>query len=67
MIHRPDLGQGIRTAFAMIVAEELDADWSSVHILQAMAGSQYGNQVTGGSLGISQSFAPLRKAAVVAR
>jgi CO/xanthine dehydrogenase Mo-binding subunit len=67
MIHRPDLGQGIRTAFAMIVADELGADWSSIRIQQATANSRFGNQVTGGSLGISQSFLPLRKAAVVAR
>ena len=66
-IHRPDLGQGIRTAFAMIIADELGADWSSIRITQASVDNRFGNQVTGGSLGISQSFLPLRKAAAVAR
>jgi isoquinoline 1-oxidoreductase beta subunit len=66
-IHRPDIGQGIRTAFAMIVADELGADWSSVRIEQATADRKYGNQVTGGSLGISQSYSPLRIAGATGR
>ncbi|TFH32392.1 MAG: xanthine dehydrogenase family protein molybdopterin-binding subunit, partial [Anaerolineales bacterium] len=66
-IHRPDIGQGVRTAFAMIVADELGADWSTIRIQQASADPRYGNQVTGGSLGISQSYLPLRRVGVAAR
>lgn len=66
-IHRPDLGQGVRTAFAMIVADELGADWDTVQIEQATADGRYGNQVTGGSLGVSQSYQQLRKAGAAAR
>jgi isoquinoline 1-oxidoreductase beta subunit len=66
-IHRPDIGQGIRTAFALIVAEELGADWSQIQIEQATADVRYGNQVTGGSLGVSESYLPLREAGAAAR
>src|SRR6266540_1646321 len=47
---RSEMGQGIRTAIAMLVAEELDVDWSSVRIEQAPADSEYGDQLTGGSV-----------------
>ena len=60
-IHRPDAGQGPRTAFAMIVADELGADWTTVRVVQATADGRYGNQVTGGSLGVSQSYQQLRR------
>ena len=66
-IHRPDIGQGARTAFAMIVADELGADWSSIQVEQATADSRFGNQFTGGSLGVSQSYLQLRNAGAAAR
>lgn len=47
--HKGDLGQGIRTTLAMIIAEELDADWDAVTVVQAPADNAYGNQFVAGS------------------
>lgn len=47
--HKGDLGQGIRTTLAMIIAEELDADWDAVRVIQAPADAAYGNQGVAGS------------------
>ena len=41
---RSEMGQGIRTAIAMIIVEELDADWESIIIEQAPADSAYGDK-----------------------
>src|SRR4028118_2035963 len=59
----PEVGQGIKTAFPMIVAEELDVDWTKVHIVQAPLDKQkFERQVTGGSGAIPHSWQRLRKA-----
>jgi len=64
---RSEMGQGIRTAIAMIIADELDVPWASVQIEQADADPNYGDQVTGGSASISSYYSPLRRAGAVAR
>jgi isoquinoline 1-oxidoreductase beta subunit len=64
---RSDMGQGIRTAIAMLVAEELDVDWSAVRIEQVPADPRYGDQLTGGSVSISSNYSGLRLAGAVAR
>ncbi len=66
-IPRPDIGQGCRTAVAMILAEELGARWESVQVEQAPADSSYGDQVTGGSSGISHIHTLLQRTGAVAR
>jgi CO/xanthine dehydrogenase Mo-binding subunit len=66
-IPRPDVGQGSRTAMAMIVAEEMGAHWDDVRVEQAPSDPRFGNQVTGGSLGISDSYRILREAGAVVR
>ena len=53
---RSEMGQGIRTAIAMLIAEELDVDWNSVRIGQALTDPKYGDQLTGGSLSISNNY-----------
>jgi isoquinoline 1-oxidoreductase beta subunit len=64
---RSEMGQGIRTAIAMIVADELDADWSAVRIEQSPVDRAYGDQVTGGSVSVSRHYSALRQAGATAR
>ncbi len=64
---RTEMGQGVRTALAMILAEELEADWSTIQVITAQADGKYGRQLTGGSQSVEQLFTPLRQAGAVAR
>lgn len=64
----PELGQNIKTSFPMIVAEELDADWKKVNVVQAALDTKkYERQLTGGSGAIPHSWERLRKAGATAR
>lgn len=64
----PELGQNIKTSFPLIVAEELDADWSKVKVLQApLDPTNFERQVTGGSGAVPHSWERLRKAGATAR
>ena len=64
----PELGQNIKTSFPMIVAEELDADWTKVKVVQApLDTNKFERQVTGGSGAVPHSWERLRKAGATAR
>ncbi len=64
----PELGQNILTSFPMIVAEELDADWAKVKVLQATLDSKnFERQTTGGSGAVPHSWVRLRNAGATAR
>ncbi|MDW7984753.1 MAG: molybdopterin cofactor-binding domain-containing protein, partial [Acidobacteriota bacterium] len=69
VVHTAEMGQGVRTTLPMLVAEELEADWSKVRVVQAdaAADNRYGRQTTGGSTSIRHSWEPLRRAGAVAR
>ena len=64
----PEIGQGIKTAFPMVVAEELDADWKMVKAVQGnLDSAAFERQVTGGSGAVPHSWERLRKAGATAR
>jgi isoquinoline 1-oxidoreductase beta subunit len=64
----PELGQNIRTSFAQIVADELDADWTKVKVVQApLDTKKFERQLTGGSGAIPHSWKRLRTAGATAR
>lgn len=66
--HRSEMGQGIRTSVAMIVADELDADWSRVKVEQAPGDENtYGSQNTDGSRSIRDFYTALREAGATGR
>lgn len=67
-VTKVEMGQGINTALPMILAEELDADWTRVGIRYAKYDpKRYGSMDTGGSYAVRGSWNPLRKAGAAAR
>jgi len=65
---RQEMGQGVRTSIALIVADELEADWARVKVTQAQADeARYGNQDTDGSRSIRHFFMPMRHCGAAAR
>ena len=71
-IPNSEMGQGVRTALAMIVADELEVEWSQIRVKQAPAADAYkslvfGAQVTVGSASVRGFYEPLRKAGAAGR
>jgi isoquinoline 1-oxidoreductase beta subunit len=66
--HRSEMGQGVRTSLPMVVADELEADWSRVIVAQAPGDEvRYGNQDTDGSRSMRHFFMPMRRVGAAAR
>ena len=66
--HRSEMGQGVRTSFTMVVADELEADLKKVRVVQAPGDeARYGNQNTDGSRSLRHSMEPLRRVGAAAR
>ncbi len=72
----PEIGQGLRTALPMMVAEELDVEWSDVSIKQMPLGIvktpdgyawKYGGQGVGGSTGLTSNWQQMREVGATAR
>ncbi len=71
-IPNSEMGQGVRTALSMIVADELDADWGQIRVQQAPAADSFKNpifnsQITVGSASVRGFYEPLRKAGAAGR
>jgi len=68
VVHRSEMGQGVRTGMPLIVADELEADWTKVRVTQATAEEEkYGNQDTDGSRSTRHFFEPMRRCGAAAR
>ncbi len=65
--HRSEMGCGSRTALPLIVADELDADWSKVKIEQAIGDPRYGEQDTDGSHSVRSNFDLMRQVGATGR
>jgi isoquinoline 1-oxidoreductase subunit beta len=65
--HRSEMGSGSKTALPRIVADELDADWARVKIVQATGDEKFGDQDTDGSHSVRSFFDTLRETGASAR
>jgi isoquinoline 1-oxidoreductase beta subunit len=65
--HRSEMGNGVRTSLPRVLADELDADWNRVKVIQGDGDERYGAQLTGGSQSVCQFFDVMRETGATAR
>ncbi|WP_346837099.1 molybdopterin cofactor-binding domain-containing protein [Microbulbifer sp. SAOS-129_SWC] len=65
--HRSEMGQGIRTGLPQIVADELQADWDKVSVVQGLGDARYGSQNTDGSRSVRRFYHTMRTMGASAR
>jgi isoquinoline 1-oxidoreductase subunit beta len=64
---RSEMGTGIKTDLPLVLADELEADWNRVKVVQGQGDPKYGDQNTDGSRSTWQFFGPMRMAGATAR
>ena len=68
IVARSEMGQGIRSSLALVVADELDANWEMMQVEQAVGDqNRYGNQNTDGSRSMRHWYMPMRRCAATVR
>ncbi|MBU6468551.1 MAG: molybdopterin-dependent oxidoreductase [Betaproteobacteria bacterium] len=72
LVDKSEMGQGINTSLPMLLAEEMDADWTKIRVVFAPSDPIYAHpwfhtQATGGSTSIRAMWLPLRQAGAAAR
>lgn len=72
IVNKSEMGQGVYTSLPMLIAEELEADWSKIRVEAAPVSAVYnhtgfGMQITGGSSSVSSSWEQLRRVGATAR
>lgn len=65
--HKPEMGQGVMTSIPMILAEELDVDWTTVNLDIGRASAAFGGQLSGGSTSVPASYNNMRQMGATAR
>ncbi|WP_434951497.1 molybdopterin cofactor-binding domain-containing protein [Shewanella sp. HL-SH4] len=65
--HRSEMGQGIRTGIPQVLADELEADWDNIVVVQGLADKRYGSQNTDGSRSIRKHYTRMRQMGAMAR
>ncbi len=65
--HRSEMGTGSRTALPLVVAEELNADWKTVRVEQAIGDTKYGSQNTDGSCSVRDFIDAMHQAGATAK
>jgi isoquinoline 1-oxidoreductase beta subunit len=65
--HRSEMGTGSRTSLPLVVADELDVDWKTVRVEQAIGDTKYGSQNTDGSCSVRDFVAAMHQAGATAR
>ena len=65
--HRSEMGQGIRTGIPQVLADELEADWDKIVVVQGLGDIAYGDQNTDGSRSIRKQYKKMRQMGAMAR